>query len=58
VKAFQSAIRRKGEEASAAGGTEAMEAVLRQVVEEAPDRAQRREAIIGEAWTGLSGWRS
>ena len=58
VKAFQAAIRRKGEEASAAGGREAMEAALRIVAEAAPDRAERREIIIEKAWAGLKGRRS
>ncbi|MEQ4599870.1 MAG: hypothetical protein ABN488_19125 [Methylobacteriaceae bacterium] len=58
VKAFQAAIRRKGEEASAAGGREAMEAALRIVAEAAPDRAERRDSIIDKAWAGLPGWRS
>ncbi|MET3695356.1 hypothetical protein [Methylobacterium goesingense] len=57
VKAFQAAIRRKGEEASAAGGSEAMEAALRIVANAAPDRAERRESIIDKAWAGLNGWR-
>lgn len=56
VRAFQAAIRRKGEEASAAGGLEAMEAVLRQVVEAAPDRARRRATLINAAWSGLPEW--
>ncbi|KQP91591.1 hypothetical protein ASF60_17385 [Methylobacterium sp. Leaf113] len=57
VKAFQAAIRRKGEEASAAGGREAMEAALRQVADAAGDRAARRDRIIDTAWAGLPGWR-
>ena len=58
VKAFQAAIRRKGEEASAAGGREAMEAALRIVADAAQDRSERREDIIDKAWSGLPGWRS
>ncbi|MCJ2043773.1 hypothetical protein MKK58_04370 [Methylobacterium sp. J-078] len=58
MKAFQAAIRRKGEEASAAGDAEAMEAALRIVADAAPDRAERRESIIDKAWAGLNGWRS
>ena len=58
VKAFHAAIRRKGEEASAVGGSEAMEAALRFVMDAAPDRAERRESIIDKAWAGVSGWRS
>lgn len=55
-KAFQSAIRRKGEEASEAGGSSAREAVLRAVTAAAPDRAERRETIIRAAWTDLPRW--
>ena len=58
VKAYQTAIRRKGEETAAAGGSEAMEAVLQIVRDAAPDRAERREALIDAAWSGLPGWRS
>lgn len=58
VKAFRTAIRRKGEEAAAAGGREGMEAVLKIVRDAAPDRAERREALIDAAWTGLADWRS
>jgi hypothetical protein len=57
VKAYQAAIRRKGEEA-AAGGPEAMEAALRFVMDADPAQAQRRERIIDKAWVGLPGWRS
>lgn len=57
VKAFQAAIRRKGEEASAAGGREAMESALRIVADGAQDRSERRETIIGKAWAGIDGWR-
>ena len=57
VKAYRSAIRRHGQEAATISGPNAMEAVLRSVADAAPDRAARREAIIGEAWTGLPGWR-
>ena len=57
VKAFHAAIRRKGEEVSAAGGSEAMGAALRFVMDAAPDRAERRESIIDKAWAGLPGWR-
>lgn len=55
VKAYQAAIRRKGEEA-AAGGPEAMEAALRFVMDADPAQAQRRERIIDKAWAGLPGW--
>jgi hypothetical protein len=56
VKAFRSAIRRQGQEAATIGGPDAMEAVLRQVVEAAPDQAGR-EVALTEAWAGLPGWR-
>lgn len=57
VKAYQAAIRRNGEEAAEAGGSEAMEAALQFVRNAAPDRAERRESIIDKAWAGLNGWR-
>ncbi len=56
VKAFQAAIRRKGEEAAAAGGPDAMEAALRIVAGAAQDSAERRTRIIDKAWAGLTGW--
>lgn len=58
TKAYRAAIRRKGEEIAASGGSEALEAVLRQVCDAAPDRAERRERLLTEAWAGLPGWRS
>jgi hypothetical protein len=57
-KAYRAAIRGKGREVIASGSGEALEAVLRQVCDAAPDRAERREHILTEAWTGLPGWRS
>ena len=57
VKAYRSAIRRHGQEAAAIGGSDVMEAVLRQVVEAVPNQAGR-EAALTEAWAGLPGWRS
>lgn len=56
VKAYRSAIRRQGQEAAAIGGGDAMEAVLRQVVDAAPDQANREAALV-EAWAGLPSWR-
>ncbi len=53
TKAYRAAIRRKGEEAVAAAGSEVLEAVLRRVCDAAPDRADRRGRILAEAWTGL-----
>ena len=57
VKAYRSAVRRQGQEAAAIGGSEVMEAVLRQVVDAAPDQTGR-EATLVEAWAGLPGWRT
>ncbi len=53
TKAYRAAIRRKGEEAAAAGGSGALEAVRHQICATAPDRAERRERILAEAWAGL-----
>ncbi|KAA0122859.1 hypothetical protein CIW48_15570 [Methylobacterium sp. P1-11] len=53
MKAHRSAMRRQGEAAAALRGSEAMEAVLRQVAEADPARAERRITFICEAWTGL-----
>lgn len=58
MKAHRSTIRRQGEAAAAVGGPEAMEAVLRQAAETVPDRAERWQKIIVEAWAGLPGWRA
>lgn len=52
-KAYRTAIRRKGEEAAAAGGSEVLTAVLRRLCDAAPDRADRRGRILTEAWAGL-----
>src|SRR5947209_4643028 len=53
MKAHRSAMRRQGEAAAALGGSEAMEAVLHQVVEANPNRGEQRLAFLREAWTGL-----
>ena len=58
ARAYQAAIRRNGEEAAAAGGSDAMEAALQFVSDAAPEHSERRESIISKAWTGLPGWRS
>lgn len=58
VKAYQKAIRRRGEEAFAAGGSEAMQDALRVVIDADPDRAQQRERIIRKAWADLAGWQA
>ena len=57
MRAHRSALRRQGQAAAALGGSEAMEAVLHQVGEVDPARADQRLALIREAWTGLPGWR-
>ncbi|MCC0808696.1 hypothetical protein FPV16_21220 [Methylobacterium sp. W2] len=56
VKAYQTAIRRKGEEAAAAGGSEAMQEALRVMIDADPDRAQQRDRIVRKAWADLPGW--
>ncbi len=53
TKAYRAAIRRKGEEAAAVGGSGALAAVCHQICAAAPDRAARRERILAEAWAGL-----
>lgn len=53
TKAYRAAIRRKGEEAVAAGGSGVLEAVSRRVCDAAPDRADRRGRMLVEAWAGL-----
>jgi hypothetical protein len=58
ARAYQAAIRRNGEEAAAAGGSDAMEATLQFVRDAAPEHAEHRESIISKSWTGLLGWRS
>ena len=55
MKAHRSALRRQGEAVAALGGSKAMEAVLRQVVEADPARAERRTTFVRGARTGLSG---
>ncbi|MCJ2140435.1 hypothetical protein [Methylobacterium sp. E-066] len=57
MRAHRSAMRRQGEAAAALGGHVAMEAVLHQVGDVDPARAERRQALIRDAWTGLSEWR-
>lgn len=55
VRAYRSALRQLGEAAAALGGPEAMEAVLHQVADADPARADQRLAVLREAWTGLPG---
>ncbi|MCJ2110275.1 hypothetical protein MKK64_03470 [Methylobacterium sp. E-025] len=57
VKAYRSAIRRQEQDAATIGGPDAMEVVLRQVIEAAPDQAGR-EVALTESWAGLPGWRT
>ena len=57
VKAYRSAIRRQGLEAATIGGLDGMEAVLRQIVEAAPDQAGR-EVTLTEAWASLPRWQA
>ena len=57
LKAYRSAMRRQGEAAAAIGGGDAMEAVLLQVAEAAPDRAEQRRRVVADAWIGLPEWR-
>lgn len=57
LKAHRATIRQQGKAAAAIGGTEAMEAALRQVAEADPRRAEHRTRVITEAWSDLPGWR-
>lgn len=56
--AFHKAIRRKGEELVQTGGPEALDYGLAFIRGEAPTKADHRETILDEAWSGLPGWRS
>lgn len=56
--AFRAALRRKGQEAQAAGGSEALDLLQHDVATADPGRAEARVAILGAAWSGLPGWRS
>jgi hypothetical protein len=53
MRAHRSAMRRQGEAAAALGGSEALEAVLDQVADADAARAERRLALVREAWAGL-----
>jgi len=55
MRAHRSAMRRQGEAAAALGGSEALEAVLNQVADADAARAERRLALVREAWAGLPG---
>lgn len=56
MRVRRSDLRRHGEAAAALGGSEALSAVLQQVAEADPARAEQRLAFIQEAWVGLPGW--
>lgn len=56
--AFHRAIRRKAGDLIQAGGPDALAHAVAFIREQAPAKADQREAIITEAWTGLAGWRS
>lgn len=56
--AFHKAIRTKGEELIQAGGPEALHYALAFIRDQTLAKADHREVILGEAWTGLPEWRS
>lgn len=56
--AFHEAIRWKGEDLLQVGGPEALKYALAFIRDQAPAKAERRETILDEAWSGLPGWRS
>ena len=56
--AFHKAIRRKGDELAQIDGLEVLDTAVAFIREQAPAKADHREAILTEAWTGLAGWRS
>lgn len=56
MRVHRSDLRRHGEAAAALGGARALRAVLDQIAEVDPARAERRLTFIREAWAGLSGW--
>lgn len=58
VRAYHSALRRKGEALAAAGGPAALGDLLARVRAASPGLADAREAILDAVWAGLSGWRS
>ncbi|MDP4027299.1 hypothetical protein Q8W71_32575 [Methylobacterium sp. NEAU 140] len=51
--AFRSALRRKGIEADAAGGLQALDTLMDEVADADPDRADARTALLRSAWTDL-----
>ena len=53
--AFNRAIRRFGEQAIALGGMEALEDLRLHLVDEAPNHAVVRRAMLASAWFGLAG---
>ena len=58
VIAFRTALKRKGAEASGAGGAEAIERLLWEIARVDPARSEARMMILSEAWGSLPGWRS
>lgn len=54
VRAFRSAIRRKGVELAEVGGLDAMSAGIASLLYQAPDKADRRLAYLADAWAGLT----
>ncbi|MDP4027079.1 hypothetical protein Q8W71_31300 [Methylobacterium sp. NEAU 140] len=51
--AFRSALRRKGIEADAAGGIQALDTLMDEIAEADPAKADARAAIIRSAWGEL-----
>ena len=58
--AFRTALRKKGQEAQAAGGSEALDLPQRDVATADPSRAEARAAVLAAAWSdllpGSAGW--
>lgn len=54
--AYTAAIRRRGEELAAIGGTEALHQALATVRAAAPELAEARAAIVTAAWMTVPGW--
>ncbi|MDP4026322.1 hypothetical protein Q8W71_27235 [Methylobacterium sp. NEAU 140] len=51
--AFRSALRRKGIEADAAGGLQALDTLMDEIAEAEPERADARAALLRSAWGEL-----
>ena len=56
--AFRTALARKGREAHAVGGAQALDALQREIATAEPERAETRAAILTAAWSGLMQQRS